>query len=160
MTERQELVTAKDNYELIYEEKWRRERDNLPMCIKVWKTRDGIIREHLANEALMLSIYSPRPYQLGQGCDGTTDDCVKALFILWCRANQQDPEVLMDAAYPNEAGEFNSQAQAEILDEANKEGIAIPQMWDEAAYLGLLESLRAINFRSIADIVEDMGFRG
>ncbi|QLE46455.1 hypothetical protein FD723_40295 (plasmid) [Nostoc sp. C052] len=74
MRPRKYPVTEKDKYELISQVEWSRERDNAPICEKVWKTPKGIIEELFANKVLTLSVYSPRPYKLKQRCDGTIDD--------------------------------------------------------------------------------------
>jgi hypothetical protein len=99
-------------------------------------------------------VLSPRPYQLGQFCDGSITPCVVALFENFCRARQLDAIALFHQAYPDclyTLKEFDA-----IRRHADWEGTSYPARWDRTAVDGLLYSLHAVNYHELADVVEEM----
>jgi len=98
--------------------------------------------------------FSPRPYQLAQVCDGSITGCVLALFSAFCEARQLDPTALLRQAYADEPA-FTIPDFVEIHRNADWERTAYPARWDRAAMRGLVESLHAINYHDLANIVSD-----
>jgi len=96
--------------------------------------------------------FSPRPYQLGQACDGSITECALALFVSFCRERGFSPDELHRAAYPKE----ELPAWDDVLSAADWQGVAYPKQWDEKAKSGLLESLHEINCHSLAAIVSEL----
>jgi hypothetical protein len=97
--------------------------------------------------------FSPRPYQLGQACDGSITACVLALFYRFCQERGHFPNTLLKAAYPKQ----NLQpGWAHIIASADWQGVAYPKQWDANAMAGLLKSLREINYSSLVGVVSDL----
>ena len=93
--------------------------------------------------------FSPRPYVLGQACDGSIDDCVHALFFNFCSRKGIDPVAMYMMAYP----ENNTPNYGEVLKPAEWEGVKYPKRWDKKAFAGLIESLTEINNHSLVDVL-------
>jgi hypothetical protein len=108
----------------------------------------------LRQDARRHGVVSPRPYQLGQFCDGSITTCVVALFENFCRARQLDAMALLHQAYPDRV--YTLKDLDATRRHADWEGTAYPAQWDRTAIDGLLESLNAVNYRSLRDIVEEM----
>ena len=53
-------------------------------------------------DALEYGTSSPRPYQLGQACDGSITECVLALLGRWCRDSKYCANTLYRAVYQRE----------------------------------------------------------
>ena len=103
------------------------------------------------NGAVAMDYTSERPYKLAQRCDGTIDDCVHGLFILWARSQGLNAKSLYTEAYPKEAKD--SYDEEEILRIARLEGIEEPDVWGEKELNGLLESLEHINNHSLYGVI-------
>jgi len=114
----------------------------------VCKAEGGIVQQLYANGVELQSTFSPRPYHLGQACDGTIDPCVHALFIRWARAHGRDPQALYQQAYPDDDPGYDVAEQEELPHEATAQGVEIPDSWGEAAFQGLITSLTEINHRN------------
>jgi hypothetical protein len=115
----------------------------------VWRYENGVSLNTAKADLLEHGCFSPRPYQLGQACDGSITACALALFVRFCRDCGHDDEALMRTAYPNEKrGDLN-----EIVEFADWQGVAYPAQWDEQAKAGLLGSLHAVNYHSLASEV-------
>lgn len=112
-------------------------------------------RRVLYRDACRHGNFSPRPYQLAQACDGSIGSCVLALFSAFCEARRLDPITLLQRAYPDEPA-YTAQDFVEIRCQADWERTSYPTRWDAAAIAGLLESLHAINYHSLAGVVVDM----
>ena len=93
--------------------------------------------------------FSPRPYVLGQACDGSIDDCVHALFFNFCSKRGIDPVATYKMAYPEE----DPPDYSEVLKSAEWEGVKYPKRWDKKAFAGLIESLTEINNHSLVDVL-------
>ena len=142
--------------EVIYEDFWLRPRDNQPMKLKVIQLRRSISRNLYFNNSMIESTKSPRPYQLGQACDGTIDHCVITAFVHFCNEFQQDPIALLKQAYPDEI-----HTEASLLRSIKiglDEGVVLPKpgRWRRKAHRGLLESLGEINYHSLANLVDEL----
>lgn len=133
--------------------KWLRPGDDAPMELTVHKVQGGIMQRMYLRDELVQDTFSPRPYQLGQACDGTIDDPVHGLFILYCRAMRLDAGKLYQAAYPDECGHYTLAYQEAVLLRARDQGIAEPAEWTDEAFKGLLESLGEINNHQLAQAV-------
>jgi hypothetical protein len=144
---------------LLQSDAWQRWSDNVPMRLDVVKVKGGISWQMYENDHLWMATFSERPYRLGQACDGTIDQCVHALFILWCRATGRDPQALYHKAYgdkPTTTPEtYNLDEQEEKLRLARGEGIEVPATWGPKAFQGLLDSLAEINHHALVDILRD-----
>ena len=102
-------------------------------------------------------LISPRPYQLGQACDGSITSCVLALFHSFCLYAQLEPVVLHREAYlEREKDDFQDLDFSEILPFANWQGVEYPTIWGEEEYKGLQESLTEINYHSLANILDEV----
>ena len=93
--------------------------------------------------------FSPRPYQLAQPCDGSITSCALALFARWCDAAGHCPTPLYRRAYDRE----NAPDWAETVGFAEWQGVVYPAEWGAAEVAGLLASLHAANYHSLAAIV-------
>lgn len=118
----------------------------------VWRYEQGVSLATAKADLLEHGCFSPRPYQLAQACDGTITSCALALFVRFCRDCGHDAEALMRAAYPNEKRHDLKDPVAF----ADWQGVAYPAQWDAAAKAGLLESLHAVNYHSLAGEVVNL----
>ena len=94
--------------------------------------------------------FSSRPYKLAQGCDGSIDDVVHALFYDYCKAEGIDPYALRSEAYPNEKRNFDFKV---IKSLAEWQGVEYPNEWGADEFSGLLVSLNQINNYSMANVL-------
>lgn len=97
---------------------------------------------------------SPRPYVLGQACDGSITSCVVALFAEWCARTGRDPVALMKRAYPDET-DWSTASFAESRERAEWEGVSYPEAWGLLEQNGLISSLTAINYHALCSEVLD-----
>lgn len=104
-----------------------------------------------ALDTLEHGTFSPRPYQLAQSCDGSINSCVLALFDHWCKAAGQCPTQLYRRAYDRES----APDWTETVAFADWQGVVYPAQWRRDEIAGLLESLHAINYHSLAGIVAE-----
>ena len=95
---------------------------------------------------------APRPYVLGQACDGSISAPVMALYLDFCTRHGLDAQALYAQAYP-EAGLLEQDA---IIASARWQGVSLPHTWTSACFSGLLESLTEINRSTLPDILEDV----
>ena len=95
---------------------------------------------------------SPRPYQLAQACDGSITSCALAMFVRWCEHTGHCPSTLYGRAYERE----RTPDWAGTVAFADWQGVAFPARWSDAEVAGLLESLHAINYHSLAAIVAEL----
>lgn len=101
-------------------------------------------------------LISPRPYQLGQACDGSITSCVLALFHSFCLYARLDPVALHREAYlEREKDDFQDLDFNEILPFANWQGVKYPRIWGKAEYEELLESLTEINYHSLGNFLDE-----
>lgn len=89
---------------------------------------------------------SPRPYRLGQACDGTIGWPVLHAFKVGCDALKLDADALYRAAYPNEDVPDWNEAQ---LHAEWQGGVVWPESWNPEAIAALGESLTEINYHSL-----------
>jgi hypothetical protein len=118
----------------------------------VWRYEKGVSPHAAKADLLEHGSFSPRPYQLAQACDGSVTGCALALLARFCRDCDHDAEALMHAAYPNE----KRRDLNETVAFADWQGVAYPAQWDERAKAGLLESLHAVNYHSLASEVSGL----
>lgn len=104
-----------------------------------------------ALDTLEHGTFSPRPYQLAQRCDGSITSCALALFARWCEAAGHCPTKLYHQAYNRE----HAPDWAETVGFAEWQGVAYPAEWGAAEMAGLLASLHAVNYHSLAAIVAE-----
>jgi hypothetical protein len=94
---------------------------------------------------------SPRPYRLGQACDGSISAGVLALFHRWCLDRGHSPDALHRLAYQRE----DTPDWPHIVEFAEWQGVVYPARWGDAESVGLLESLHATNYHGLAgEVVE------
>ena len=106
-----------------------------------------------ALDTLEHGTFSPRPYRLAQACDGSITECALALFVGFCNATCRVPDVLFRAAYPDERQAPNWSG---VVIAAEWQGVLYPACWNAASVAGLLESLPAINYHSLAAVVSEI----
>lgn len=139
---------------LLSHEDWQRQSDGTRMDLMVFRVPSGILYEVYADGDRCFHQFSPRPYVLGQPCDGTIEACVFALFYDYCGAKGLDPAALYREAYsdcePDSKGERDATTRR-----AMAEGVAFPLAWDDEAYRGLLESLTEINNHSLVSVLTE-----
>jgi hypothetical protein len=96
---------------------------------------------------------SPRPYRLGQSCDGTISSPVFHAFRVACDALGLDADALHRRAYPEEKDTppdwSGCQRHAEW-----QGGVDWPKRWDAAAVARLADSLTEINNHRLRDEFE------
>jgi hypothetical protein len=116
--------------------------------------RYGTVALHQAAlDALQYGTFSPRPYQLGETCDGSITECVLALFVNFCNATDRAPDALFRAAYPDDR---RIPVWDEIMSVADWQGVCCPTHWNANAVAGLLQSLHAINYHQLAAVVAEL----
>lgn len=102
-------------------------------------------------DTLQHGAFSPRPYQLAQPCDGSITSCALAMFVRWCEHADHCPSTLYFRAYDRE----KTPDWAETVTFANWLGVAYPFEWGAAEVAGLLASLHAVNYHSLAAIAAE-----
>ena len=142
--------------QILHSNKWLREAGGDEMELRVLKVASGIRSEMYENGVKVMDTSSKRPYELGQACDGTIDDCVHALYQDFCRTMKINARYLYYQAYPEaqKDGSYSEEIMAQTKERANKEGVKYPIIWNKQAYLGLLESLTEINNHSLVSEIE------
>ena len=101
-----------------------------------------------------LEFISPRPYRLGQACDGTIGSPVLHAYHVACAALGIDADRLYKLAYPKRTD--NPPDWNECRRHAEWQGgVVWPDRWDAAALDGLAESLTAINYHSLRSELEE-----
>ncbi|WP_013335117.1 hypothetical protein [Gloeothece verrucosa] len=101
------------------------------------------------------AIFSKRPYTPGQACDGSITSPVVALFKNFCDYFNLNPTELYQQAYPNHET-ISLDRYEKIVEFAQWQGgVEYPATWDRTARLGLIESLREINYHSLNELVID-----
>jgi len=132
--------------------------DGAKMKERVVKVKGGIRSKMFINGVKVIDTFSKRPYKLAQSCDGTIDDCVHALFIDFCHKLDLDAQELYYRAYPESEKDncYDLEAQINIITRANKEGVEYPEIWNEQAFKGLVESLTEINNHSLVGVIEEL----
>lgn len=118
----------------------------------VWRYEIGVSLATAKADLLEHGYFSSRPYQLAQACDGTVTSCALALFVRFCRDCDHDAEAVMRAAYPKEKPRDLNRS----VTFADWQGVTYPKQWDEAAKAGLLASLHAVNYHSLAGEVVNL----
>ncbi|WP_415906998.1 hypothetical protein [Oleiharenicola sp. Vm1] len=94
---------------------------------------------------------SPRPYQLGQACDGTIGAPVWTAFHAACVSLGCDPTAIYKDAYPKEGPNPIDWTELAKLAEWQG-GVALPASWDEDARVGLCQSLHNINAHYLVEL--------
>ena len=110
---------------------------------------DRVTLHGAALDTLEHGTFSPRPYHLAQACDGSITSCALALFVRWCEHTRRCPTTLYKQAYDREY----TPDWVETVAFADWQGVAYPACWGEAEGAGLLESLHAVNYHSLAEVV-------
>ena len=101
-------------------------------------------------------VFSKRPFELGQHCDGSGDACCFALFHNFCLSQGLDSVALHRKAYFVRDLDKYQQPNPEAIQKfADWQGVAYPVEWTQEAYEGLIESLVDINNRSLVDVLEE-----
>lgn len=125
--------------------------------IKHWVCRyPSYCLEWILGDVQQRGNFSKRPFKLGQGCDGSGDACCAALYHDFCTQHGLDPLELYRRAYQVHDGDrYSDPDYSAILQEANWQGVKYPQSWGEPELGGLLDSLYAINNRSLVQVLEE-----
>lgn len=97
---------------------------------------------------------SPRPYKLGQACDGSIDYGVLALAEAWAAQAGVDFLEAYNAAYPDREG-MDGGKLTRIREEAEWEGVAIPERWGDEELVGLVNSLVFANQDSLLEALAE-----
>ena len=114
------------------------------------------VRLQLIYHDLEQAYLSKRPFQLGQSCDGSGDECCFALCHHFCQSHGLDSVALHRQAYGEREGDKYQEPNPEKIQElANWQGVAYPETWSKEAYEGLIKSLYDINNRSLVQVLED-----
>jgi hypothetical protein len=97
---------------------------------------------------------SPRPYKLGQACDGTITTSVLAAFCAACDALGWDASALYAEAYPQERDMIPDWGRCR-RDADWQGGVVWPAQWDAVALDGLEHSLTEINYHRLRDMLDE-----
>jgi hypothetical protein len=101
-------------------------------------------------------VFSKRPFQLGQGCDGSGDACCFALFHHFCLSHALNSvELHRKASFGRDLDKYQQPNPEAIQKFAEWQGVAYPVEWTEEAYEGLIKSLLDINNRSLVAVLEE-----
>lgn len=110
------------------------------------------VHEFLLNLAQSgLTHVSPRPYRLGQACDGTIGSSVLHAFKVACDALGLNADELHRKAYATE--EVPDWVEAQLHAEWQG-GVDWPKSWDAKAIEGLADSLTEINYHRLREEFE------
>ena len=111
----------------------------------------------IQSEVNQYGTVSPRPFVVGQTCDGTGDACCHALYFHYCQSQGLDPIALYRRAYQVHNGKKYSDPDYEaIIEKAIWEGLEYPPEWNDASFKLLLKSLYSINNRSLVEVLEEV----
>jgi len=114
---------------------------------------------------------SKRPFRPGDPCDGTRDDCVWACLIDAFKRSSENIEVFLREVEREKqpvGGKRQDSAVNEGTDEeidvagiqkkAEWEGVEYPERWTGEEVKKLVESLRAMNYRTEASVLQGQGY--
>lgn len=142
------------------------------MLIEIWaKVPDGIRytiqRSDLVSnpevyidkwiaETINEGMFSPRPYQPGQTCDGTISSTSTALFLAYCKHRKMNPLFIYRAAYPDER---TTKKDLVVMQEfADWQGVGYPKVWDSETFSLMIDSLHNANHHNLANqLQEELG---
>ena len=93
--------------------------------------------------------WSIRPYELGYGCDGTTDGCIHCLAMKICETIGLNYVKLYNQAYPDE--ELSEQGWWEPYISQ----VVMPKTVNQTVLCLLLHDLEEINNRSVLAVLQD-----
>ena len=142
--------------EILSDNKWVRPRDKAKLRLLVYRTKGGIFQDMFIDGDRVMHTFSKRPYKLAQGCDGTIDGCVFALLYKYCQVKNLDLVEIYNKAYPEEKRDRMTLAGLNrIVRGGKKQGVEYPEIWNNEAFLGLIDSLHEINNHSLASLVEE-----
>jgi len=113
---------------------------------------DRVTLHGAALDTLEHGTFSLRPYQLAQAGDGSITSCALALFVRWCKETGRCPTTLYKQAYDRE----HTPDWAETVAFADWQGVAYPARWGATEVAGLLESLHAVNYHSLAGVLAQL----
>lgn len=97
---------------------------------------------------------SPRPYRLGQACDGTIDDVALHAYKIACEALGLNADQLYRMAYADRDEQPPAWESCRRMAEWQG-GVRWPKRWDVAAIVGVAESLTEINYHSLRGEFEE-----
>lgn len=107
--------------------------------------------EQLRRDVPVLGTFSPRPYRIGQGSDGTTGSCILASFYQFCVSASLDPVALYLQAYPGGLeADHHLHTTRQI---AAWQGVIYPASWGEQEIRRLLRDLSSSNNHRLATLV-------
>lgn len=112
--------------------------------------------EEVRKKVQTFEYVSKRPFMPGDPCDGTRDSCVWGCLWDAVRRSEAEAEGFLRAI--NEAyGEtrVTRDMQRVTVQKAGWEGIYVPRVWTEAWARRLVESVRAINWSTLASMIEN-----
>lgn len=98
--------------------------------------------------------WSTRPYCVTDTCDGTRDGVCFFMGLRLCERLGLNISQLFDKAYPKEAGYFADKDNLAYL-ALLKDEIEMPKQINSGVLRQFLYSLRSMNHRSLADVLED-----
>lgn len=102
---------------------------------------------------------SPRPYQLGQACDGTISASVWTAFKAACEGRGLVASEIYRTACAYKGVEEARSSEPDWEDAKLRAqwqgGIALPPTWNEASLAAVVVSLHAINAHSVAEELEE-----
>ena len=108
--------------------------------------------KELLEKVEKVGVFSPRPYKLGQPCDGSIDFCVLALLFDFCKKKGLNWKELYREAYPGENPDDDINENF-VKEMAEWQGVEYPKIWNEKAFEGLIESLTEINYHSFVNVL-------
>ena len=148
---------------LIEDYSYIRESDKAVMRIKTYKGKGKIRVQLFCDSILVQENTSPRPYELGQNCDGTIDNCALAAYFVFCADHDINGFELLAESYPNEEWIDNNEFFNELMLRGMAEGVELPHKWTDKSAGLLLESLTEINYHQLRNCLqekmEDLGFQ-
>jgi len=117
-------------------------------------TKSGVRQFFAYLDSRKAAYVSPRPYRLGQSCDGTIGSPVLHAFKVACDALGLDADALHRKAYPEEHDDLPDWSDCRRHAEWQG-GVVWPERWDASAVAGLAESLTEINYHSLRGEFEE-----
>ena len=130
------------------------------------RTKRKIIRivwdeSHIPEHAKGFVQWSIRPYRVTDTCDGTRDGVCFLMGLRLCERLGLNISQLFDKAYPKEAGYFADKDNLAYL-ALLKDEVEMPKQINSVVLRQFLYSLRSMNHRSFADVLEaafsDLGY--
>jgi len=114
--------------------------------------------EEVREQVQRFEYVSKRPFMPGDPCDGTRDSCVWGCLWDAVRRSEAETEAFLRAINQAYGEKRVTRAMQRVtVQKAGWEGVYVPRIWTEAWVRRLVESVRAINWSTLASMIQNQG---